>query len=215
ALAEDPSSRGFFVQATESSTGAAHDIEGIASAVRASDAILVVDAITGLGTSLLDIDGWGLDVVIGGSQKALMVPPGLAFLSISAKAWTRAETADLPHYYFDLRKEKKSGDKGEASWTPATSLVLGLAETLRYLREVGPANLHPKSQLLARATLAAVTELGLDLFAPHSPAGALTAVCAPRGVDSGAIVKQFRERFGAVIANGQGSMKGKIFRIAH
>jgi aspartate aminotransferase-like enzyme len=215
ALGRDSAIRGVFVQATESSTGVAHDVEGMARATRSSEALLVVDAITGLGTSPLDIDGWGLDVVIGGSQKALMVPPGLAFCSVSARAWKRAETCDLPHYYFDLRKEKKSGDAGESSWTPATSLVLGLAEVLRYVREVGRENLVRNAQLLAQATRAAATALGLDLFARDSPAAALTAVCAPRGVDSGVIVKEFRTRFGAVIANGQGSMKGRIFRIAH
>ena len=215
ALAQDPSIRGVFVQATETSTGVAHDIERMAAAVRPTDAILVVDAITGLGTSVLEIDAWGLDVVVGASQKALMVPPGLAFLSVSPKAWSRAETADLPHYYFDLRKEKNSGMKGEASWTPATSLVLALAEALRYIREVGREDLIRNAQCLARATRAAVTELGLPLFAPASPAAAVTAVRAPAGIDSSVIVKEFRDRFGAVIANGQGSMKGQIFRIAH
>jgi len=215
ALAADPGIRGVFVQATESSTGAAHDIEGMAAAVRPAGAILVVDAITGLGTSVLDIDGWGIDVVIGGSQKALMVPPGLAFLSVSAKAWTRAERAALPHFYFDLRKERKSGEKGESSWTPATSVVLALAEALRYIRELGRENLICNAQLLAAATRAAATTLGLELFAPAAPAGALTAVRSPAGIDSSVIVKQFRDRFGAVIANGQGSMKGQLFRIAH
>lgn len=215
ALARDPSIRGVFVQATESSTGAAHDVESMAAAVRSTDAIFVVDGITGLGTSALDIDGWGLDVVIGGSQKALMVPPGLAYLSISPKAWSRAETADLPHYYFDLRKEKKSGEKGESSWTPATSLLLALAEALRYIREIGRDNLIENAQMLARATRDAAAELGLELFAPNAPAGALTAVRAPAGIDSGVIVKEFKNRFGAVISNGQGSMKGQIFRIAH
>ncbi len=215
ALARDRGIRGVFAQATESSTGAAHDIEGIAAAARSSDAILVVDAITGLGTSTIEIDRWGLDVVIGGSQKALMVPPGLAFLSVSPRAWARAESADLPHYYFDLRKEKRSADRGEAAFTPATSLVLGLAEALRYIREIGRENLIENAQLLARAARAAVTRLGLELFAPASPAGALTAVRAPAGIDSGAIVKVFRERFGTVVANGQGEMKGRIIRIAH
>jgi aspartate aminotransferase-like enzyme len=215
ALRADPAIRGVFVQATESSTGAAHDIEGMAAATRSSDAILIVDAITGLGTSVLDIDGWGLDVVIGGSQKALMTPPGIAFLSLSAKAWARAASAGLPHYYFDLRKEKKSGEKGESSWTPATALILALAESLRYIREIGRDRLIQNAQLLARATRAAAAALGLELFAPASPAGALTAVCAPPGIDSGVIVKRFRDDFGAVIANGQGSMKGRIFRIAH
>ena len=132
ALAEQPATKGVFVQASETSTGAAHDVQGMARAVAKTGAILVVDAITGLGTMPLDIDGWGLDVVIGGSQKAFMIPPGLAFLSISPKAWKLGETSNLPHYYFNLKKEKKSGDAGESSWTPATSLILALAEALKY-----------------------------------------------------------------------------------
>ncbi|MBV8732352.1 MAG: alanine--glyoxylate aminotransferase family protein, partial [Acidobacteriia bacterium] len=127
ALTQQPTAKGVFVQASETSTGAAHDVRSIGRAVGATDAILVVDAITGLGTMPLDIDGWGLDVLIGGSQKAFMVPPGLAFLSVSPKAWRFAETSALPHYYFNLKKEKKSGDAGESSWTPATSLILALA----------------------------------------------------------------------------------------
>jgi aspartate aminotransferase-like enzyme len=174
-----------------------------------------VDAITGLGTMPLDIDGWGLDVVIGGSQKAFMIPPGLAFLSISPKAWKLAETATLPHYYFNLKKEKKSGDAGESSWTPSTALILALGEALRYVKEIGMANLVKNAQLLAEATRAAVLKLGLELFAAGSPGSSVTAVKAPAGLDSGVIVKEFRSRFGAIIANGQGSMKGQIFRIAH
>ncbi len=215
ALGRDAGIRGVLVQATESSTGVAHDIEGMAAAVRATEALLIVDAITGLGTSVLDIDGWGIDVLIGGSQKALMAPPGLAFLSVSTRAWARARASDLPHYYFDLRKEKKSAGQGEAAYTPATALVLALAESLRYIREIGRENLISNAQLLARATRAAVQALGLELFAAASPSAALTAVRPPAGVDSGVIVKQFRERFGAVVANGQGSMKGQLFRIAH
>jgi aspartate aminotransferase-like enzyme len=215
ALRENPGVRGVFVQASESSTGAAHDVEGMARAVGSTDAILVVDAITGLGTMPLDIDGWGLDVVIGGSQKAFMIPPGLAFLSISPKAWTFAETAGLPRYYFNLKKEKKSGDAGESSWTPATSLVLALAEALQYVKQTGMDKLVENAQLLAKATRAAAVQLGLELFAPASPGAAVTAIRAPQGMDSGIIVKEFRNRFGAIIANGQGSMKGRIFRIAH
>jgi aspartate aminotransferase-like enzyme len=181
----------------------------------APGAILVVDAITGLGTMPLDIDGWGLDVVIGGSQKAFMIPPGLAFMSVSPKAWKFADTATLPHYYFNLKKEKKSGDAGESSWTPATSLILALAEALKYVRQVGMAHLIENAQLLAEATRAAVRTLGLELFAAGCPGSSVTAVKAPAGMDSGVIVKEFRNRFGAIIANGQGSMKGQIFRIAH
>jgi aspartate aminotransferase-like enzyme len=215
ALAADPSIRGVFVQASETSTGAAHDVRAMGQAVARTNAILVVDAITGLGTMPLDIDGWGLDVVIGGSQKAFMIPPGLAFLSISPKAWRFAETANLPHYYFDLKKEKKNAEKGESSWTPNTSLLLALAEALKYIKATGMAKLVENAQALAKATRAAAGALGLELFAPGSPAASVTAVRAPAGMDSGVIVKEFRNRFGAIIANGQGTMKGKIFRIAH
>jgi aspartate aminotransferase-like enzyme len=215
ALAAEPATKGVFVQASETSTGAAHDMRAMAAAIAKTPAIFIVDAITGLGTMPLDIDGWGLDVVIGGSQKAFMIPPGLAFLSISPKAWKLAETATLPHYYFNLKKEKKSGDAGESSWTPSTALILALGEALRYVKEIGMANLVKNAQLLAEATRAAVLKLGLELFAAGSPGSSVTAVKAPAGLDSGVIVKEFRSRFGAIIANGQGSMKGQIFRIAH
>jgi len=215
ALATVPAVKGVFVQASETSTGAAHDVRAMGRAVAKTDAILVVDGITGIGTMPLDIDGWGLDVLIGGSQKAFMVPPGLAFLSISPKAWRFADTATLPHYYFNLKKEKKSGDAGESSWTPATALILALAEALRYIKQLGMARLIENAQMLAHATRTAVARMGLELFAPDSPATSATAVKAPTGMDSGVIVKEFRNRFGAIIANGQGSMKGQIFRIAH
>ena len=215
ALAAAPDTKGVFVQASETSTGAAHDVRGMARAIAKTPAIFIVDAITGLGTMPLDIDGWGLDVVIGGSQKAFMVPPGVAFLSISPKAWKLSETAALPHYYFDFKKEKKNGANGESSWTPSTAIILALGAALEYVKQVGMANLIENAEMLARATRAAAKELGLELFAPNSPGSSVTSVKAPRGLDSGIIVKEFRNRFGAVIANGQGSMKGQIFRIAH
>ena len=215
ALAQEPATKGVFVQASETSTGAMHDVEAMGRAISKTGAIFVVDAITGFGTMPLDIGGWGLDVAIGGSQKAFMIPPGLAFMSVSPKAWKLAETATLPHYYFNLKKEKKSGDAGESSWTPSTSLILALAEALRYVKQIGMPHLIVNAQLLARATRAAVEALGLELWAPGSPGSSVTAVKAPAGMDSGVIVKEFRTRFGAIIANGQGTMKGQIFRIAH
>jgi aspartate aminotransferase-like enzyme len=215
ALAQEPATKGVFVQASETSTGAVHDVEAMGRAISKTDAIFVVDAITGFGSMPLDIDGWGLDVAIGGSQKAFMIPPGLAFMSVSPKAWKLAETATLPHYYFNLKKEKKSGDAGESSWTPSISLILALAEALRYVKQLGMPHLIVNAQLLAQATRAAVQALGLELFAPGSPGSSVTAVKAPAGMDSGVIVKEFRNRFGAIIANGQGTMKGQIFRIAH
>jgi aspartate aminotransferase-like enzyme len=215
ALASDASVRGVFVQASETSTGAAHDIEKMGRIVAGTGAILVVDAITGLGTMPLDIEGWGLDVVVGGSQKAFMIPPGYAFLTVSPKAWKMAETATLPHYYFDLKKEKKNADKGESSYTPNTSLLLAFGVALTYIKSLGMDKLIDNAQLLARATRAAAAALGLELFAPGSPAASVTAIKPPAGMDSGVIVKAFKTRFGSIIANGQGSMKGKIFRIAH
>ena len=215
ALKAEPATKGVFVQASETSTGAAHNVQAMGRAVAKTDAIFIVDAITGLGTMPLEIDQWGLDVVIGGSQKAFMVPPGLAFMSVSPKAWKLGENSNLPHYYFNLKKEKKSGDAGESSWTPATSLILALGEALKYVKQIGMANLVKNAEMLAHATRLAAGKLGLELFSAASPGSSVTAVCAPKGLDSGVIVKEFRNRFGSVIANGQGSMKGQIFRIAH
>jgi aspartate aminotransferase-like enzyme len=215
ALAANPDVKGVFVQASETSTGVAHDVRAIGEAVKRTPAIFVVDAITGLGTMPLDIDQWGLDIVIGGSQKAFMIPPGLAFISVSPKAWMKMDSASLPRFYFDLKTEKKSAVRGESSWTPATSLILGLAEALRYIKSLGMRRLIENAQQLARATRAACQALGLELFAPESPAASATSVRAPKDIDSGVIVKEFRTRFGSTIANGQGTMKGKIFRMAH
>jgi aspartate aminotransferase-like enzyme len=215
--------RAVFVQATESSTGVRHDIEGIAKLVRAhsDETLLVVDAITGLGTTHLDVDGWGIDFIIGGSQKALMMPPGLAYGAVSERAWKSMEKTTSPRYYFDLRKERKSAAKGETAYTPATSLFAALAAALDFVRAMGKGDLAKgrealvnNAELGAAMTRAGATALGLKLYA-SSPAAALTAICAPDGIDSGKIVKEFRESFDAVVANGQGEMKGKIFRIAH
>lgn len=214
ALAQNKNIKGVFVQASETSTGAVHDVKAMGLAIKKTDAIFVVDAITGLGTMPLDVEGWGLDIVVGGSQKAFMIPPGLAFLTISPKAWKLAETAKAPHFYFDLKKEKKTAAAGESAWTPNTSLLLALAEALKYIKQLGMPNLIANAQMLAAATRAAVTELGLEVFS-KSPGSSVTAVRAPAGMDSGVIVKEFRDRFNAIIANGQGSMKGQIFRIAH
>jgi aspartate aminotransferase-like enzyme len=213
-----------YVQATESSTGARHDIEGIAKVVReqgGNDTLLVVDAITGLGTTHLDVDGWGVDVIIGGSQKALMMPPGLAYCAVSERAWKRMDTTTSPRFYFDLRKERKSAAKGETAYTPATSLFAALGAALEFVRGMGNGDLAKgreelvdNAELCAEMTRAGAKALGLKLYA-SAPAAALTAIYAPEGIDSGKIVKEFREAFDAVVANGQGEMKGKLFRIAH
>lgn len=214
ALESNPDAKAVFIQASESSTGSMHDMEAIGKLVKPTDAILVVDAITGLGTMPLDIDGWGLDVVIGGSQKAFMVPPGIAFLSLSAKAWAKTESAKLPRFYFDLKRELKNAVNGESAWTPATSLMFAMAEALRFVQSMGMAKLVENAQLLARATREAAKALGLELFS-SAPGNALTAIRPPAGMDSSVIVKGFRQQFGSIIAAGQGSMKGELFRIAH
>jgi aspartate aminotransferase-like enzyme len=214
ALAKNKNIKGVFVQASESSTGAQHDVKAMGLAVKKTDAIFVVDAITGLGTMPLDIDGWGLDIVIGGSQKAFMIPPGLAFLSISDKAWALGEKATAPRFYFDLKKEKKNAAGGESSWTPNTSLLLALAEALKFIQSLGMDKLVGNAQMLARATREGMKALGLELFS-SSPGSSVTAVRPPAGIDSGVIVKEYRSRFNAIITNGQGSMQGQIFRLAH
>jgi aspartate aminotransferase-like enzyme len=226
-----PDLRAVFLQATESSTGSRHDVRGIAQLVRANstssrnnndnDTLLVVDAITGLGTTHLDVDGWGVDLIIGGSQKALMMPPGLAYCAVSDRAWKRMDATTSPRYYFDLRKERKSAAKGESSYTPATSLFAALGAALDFIREMGDGDLAKgrealidNAELCAEMTRAGAQSLGLKLYA-SPPAAALTAICSPNGIDSGKIVKEFRESFDAVVANGQGEMKGQLFRIAH
>jgi aspartate aminotransferase-like enzyme len=219
-----PDVRALYVQATESSTGTRHDVKGIAKLVRAQgdDTLLVVDAITGLGTTHFEVDGWGIDVIIGGSQKALMIPPGLAYCAVSERAWKRMETAKSPRYYFDFRKERKAAAKGESAYTPATSLFAALGAALDFVRQMGKGDLSAgrealvnNAELAAEMTRAGAQALGLKLFSASAPAAALTAIQSPSGVDSSAIVKEFRESFAAVVANGQGEMKGKLFRIAH
>jgi aspartate aminotransferase-like enzyme len=217
-----PDVRAVFVQATESSTGVRHDVRGIAKIVRAQgDTLLVVDAITGLGTTHLDVDGWGIDVIIGGSQKALMIPPGLAYCAVSERAWKRMDSTKSPRFYFDLRKERKAAAKGESAYTPPTTLFAALGAALEFIRDMGNGDLAKgrevlvdNAELCAEMTRAGALALGLKLFAA-SPGAALTAISSPNGIDSGKIIKEFRETFDAVLANGQGEMKGQLFRIAH
>jgi aspartate aminotransferase-like enzyme len=215
-LEEHPGTRAVFVQYTESSTGARHDIKGLGEIVhQRPNTALVVDAITGLGVMEMPVDQWHLDIVIGGSQKALMIPPGLAFAAVSPKAWSLMATTRSSKFYFDFQKERKSNAKGESSYTPAITLIVALREALRYIRQLGRENLIQNAGLLAKATRAAAGALGLKIFATDSPSDALTAICAPEGIESGTLIKELKKNFGAVVANGQGEMKGKIFRIAH
>ena len=219
-----PEHRAVYMQATETSTAVKHDVEAIAKLVHelAPGALLVVDGITGLGTTHFDVDGWGIDILIGGSQKAVMIPPGLAYLSVSEKAWAAMEKAKSPRYYFDLRKERKNAVKGESAYTPAVALVAGLGAALDYIAgqsggdlEKGRIALIDNAITNAAATRAGLVTLGFTLFAPTAPAAAATAVAVPEGMDSGAVVKALKAKFALVTANGQGEMQGKIFRVAH
>jgi aspartate aminotransferase-like enzyme len=217
-----PEHKAIFMQASETSTAVTHDVEGVAKLVKGTGTLLVVDGITGLGTQTFDVDGWGVDVLIGGSQKALMIPPGLAYLSVSEKAWAAMETSKNPRYYFDLRKERKNQVKGETAYTPAVALVAGMGASLDYIAgqaggdlEKGRIALIDNAQVNAKATRAGLVALGFTLFAPTSPSAAATAVLVPEGKDSSDVVKELKARFSLVVANGQGTMKGKIFRVAH
>jgi aspartate aminotransferase-like enzyme len=216
--------RAVFMQANETSTGVRHDVEGVAKLLKdqKSEALLIVDAITGLGTQTLDMDAWGVDVLVGGSQKAVMIPPGLSYLAVSQRAWDRMEATYNPRYYFDLRKERKNAKAGESAYTPAVALIAALGAALDWIAAQadgdlvkGREKLVANAELIAEMTRAAVTALGFKLFNAVSPGAAATAVYAPEGVDSGLIVKELKSRFAAVITNGQGEMKGQIFRIAH
>ena len=211
-----------YMQASETSTAVSHDVEGVAKLVKGTDTLLIVDGITGLGTQTFDVDGWGIDILIGGSQKAVMIPPGLAYLSVSEKAWKAMEASKNPRYYFDLRKERKNAVKGESAYTPAVALIAGLGAALDYIAgqaggdlEKGRIALVDHAQVNAAATRAGLVALGFKLFAPTSPAAAATAVAVPEGMNSGDVVKALKTRFALVTANGQGEMQGKIFRVAH
>jgi aspartate aminotransferase-like enzyme len=217
ALDANPSIRAVFVQLNESSTGAAHDVRALAEIVRRRPStLLVVDAISGAGAIPLETQAWGIDVVVVGSQKALALPPGLAFVSVSARAWERIESVTSPRFYFDLRREKKSQLEGESAFTPAISNVVALKAALDFVASVGGVDaLVQNARTLAQATRAAAIALGVPLVAPKHHGDALTALYAPPGIESGAIVKGLKSEFASTVAGGQGKLKGKIFRVAH
>ncbi|MBP1696056.1 MAG: aminotransferase [Deltaproteobacteria bacterium] len=215
-LESDPSIRAVYTQASETSTGVRHPVQAIADLVKKyEDKVIVVDAITGIGVFNIPTDAWGLDVVISGSQKALMLPPGLSFATLSDKAWRLVEKSTLPKYYFDFKKELKNTKKNQSSYTPAISLYVGLRETLRMIRSEGLEAVFHRHEKLAEATRRAVKALGLELYAPDSPSDAVTAVKIPGGIDGEKLKDLFFEKFGITVAEGQDRAKGKIIRIAH
>jgi aspartate aminotransferase-like enzyme len=217
ALDRAPRIGGVFVQLSESSTGAAHDVRAIAEVVgRRPDTVLVVDAISGAGAMPLETSAWGVDVVVVGSQKALSLPPGLAFLSVSEKAWARIETSTSPRFYFDLRRERKAQAGGESAFTPAIAHVAALKAALDHVVSIGGVDaMVQNAATLAAITRAAANALRLPLVAPKAHGDALTALYPPEGIESAAIVKALKTEFASTVAGGQGRLKGKILRIAH
>lgn len=204
-----------FATLCETSTGVVMDIRALAEVVRETDAVLAVDAISGLGAVDLAMDDWGVDVVVCGSQKGLMLPPGLGFISVSKKAWKRVEESKCPKYYFDLKVAKKALEKTDTPFTPAIGLIMALNETLKIMRAEGLENIFKRHGKLAEATRAAMVALGLELFAPTAASDAVTAAKVPTGIDGEKLVKVMRDEYGVTIAGGQGEMKGKLLRIAH
>lgn len=216
ALDKDKDIRAILVQASETSTAVAHPIEALSKLTRGRDDILlVVDGITGVGVFPLPMDEWGIDAMITGSQKALELPPGLALVALSEKAWKFADHSKCPHFYFDLKKERKNLGNQTSAYTPAVSLVIGLRAVLKSLKEEGLDNVHKRHNRLARATRAATQALGLKMVAPDAPADSLTGVFLPDGIDGGKFVKSLRDDFGVTMAGGQDQWKGKVVRIAH
>ncbi len=214
-LKANPAIKAVFTTLCETSTGVSNDIKAIGEVVKGSDAVLVVDAISGLGAVDLKTDAWSVDVCVSGSQKGLMLPPGLAFVSVSKKAWGKIDAAKCPKYYFDLKVAKKAMEKTDTPFTPAISLVIALAEALKIIRQDTLENIFIRHTKMAEATRAAMQALGLALFAPDAASDVVTAVKVPAGIDGEKLVKVMRDTYGVTIAGGQSEMKGKIFRIAH
>ena len=214
-LDANPAIKAVFVQANETSTGVQHPVKELAEVVAPRPGtILVVDAISALGGYPLPMDAWKMDIVVAGSQKAMMLPPGLAFAALSPKAWEFTKTSTLPRYYFDFAKALKSQEKNQTPYTSAVSLILGLQEVLVKVRKEGREKIYAHNRKMAQACKAAVKAMGLELYAKENPSDVLTAVQAPAGVDGQKVVGRLREK-GIWIAGGQAQAKGKIFRIAH
>jgi len=199
----------------ETSTGVANDIEALGKVVKNTSAVLVVDAISGLGAIDLKVDDWAVDVCVSGSQKGLMLPPGLAFISVSKKAWGLAAESKCPKYYFSLKAAQKALTSMDTPFTPAITLVIALAEAIKIMREDTLEKIFSRHKKMADATRAAMKALGLELFAPTAASDVVTAVKVPVGVDGEKLVKTMRDTYGVTIAGGQSEMKGKIFRFAH
>jgi serine---pyruvate transaminase len=216
ALADNPSAKAVFCQFSETSTGVVNDIKTIGEIVAATPAVLVVDAISGLGATDLPTDAWKVDVCVAGSQKALMIPPGLATVAVSDKAWKVVEACTNPRFYFDWVSYRGKAKDGQTPYTPAVSLFVMLNKAIEMIRDEGLQNVFQRHRVLGAGCKAGVKALGLELFGPDDPeANSVTAVKVPEGVDGGRIGKLARDKYGVWLAGGQGVLKGKIFRFGH
>ncbi len=214
-LAKDPSIKAVYVQALETSTGVDHPIKDLAQVTKDTGAVLVVDAVSALGAYNIPTDQWGLDVVISGSQKALMLPPGLAFASIGPKALAMMKTSKLPKFYFSWEKELKSQGQNKGAFTSPVPLFIGLLDIFQFIEENGIEKLWAEVEVKSKAFKSAVQAWGLELYSKENPSPALTAVKVPDNMDAQDVVKWLKDKYGIFIAGGQAQAKGKIFRVAH
>jgi aspartate aminotransferase-like enzyme len=215
-LKKNKNLKGVFVQASETSTGVYHDIQALSSIVRKhEDTLFIVDAISALVAHDLRTDEWGIDIMVGGSQKGVMLPPGIAFVSVSEKAWKKAETSKIPKFYFNFKKERENLAKNQTNFTSPVTLIIGLNAGLKMLQAEGLENVFKRHERLAHATRKAVQAIGLELYPKESPANSVTAIMTPPGIDGQAVYENLREKYGITAAGGQDKAKGKIFRIAH
>ncbi|MFL2641173.1 MAG: pyridoxal-phosphate-dependent aminotransferase family protein [Thermodesulfobacteriota bacterium] len=216
ALKENKSIKAILIQASETSTGVEHPIEDIAKLTKSrDDIILIVDGITAVGAFPVEFDKWGIDILIGGSQKAFMMPPGLAFIVLSKKAWDFNNKSDLPKFYLDLSQAHKNSLKKTSPWTPAVTLVIGLNAVLEYFEKLGLEKLFERHSILSEATTKGFEAMGLENFAKGCTSTALSVIKSPEGIDAGLIIKGLKKKYGMIVAGGQDQAKGKIFRITH
>jgi len=216
ALAGDPAIRAVLLTHNETSTGVTNDVPAIARTVRARGALLLLDSVSGAGCLPLETDGWGLDVVATASQKAWMVPPGLAMVAVGPRAWEVNARARMPRFYFDFGRARDFAGKGQTPWTPALSVLFALEAALDRIEREGLEAVFERHRRLGSRVREGVKAMGLRLLAegPHA-SDSVTAVRAPEGIDVGELRARLRAEYGVVLAGGQGPLKGKIFRIAH
>ncbi len=215
ALRDNPDVRGVLVQGSETSTTACHPVEAIAKLTRERDVLLAVDGITAVGVYDVPMDRWGIDILVTGSQKAMMLPPGLACIALSDRAWERAKSVTQPRYYFDLARERASQSNNSTAYTPAISLIFGLEEALSMMKEEGLSKVYARHDRNARATRAGGQALGLRFLAPEDPSPAATGLYVPNGIDGKKLHGYLRDKMGVAFAGGQGHLKGKILRLGH